>query len=679
MIRASLGSISFVRSCMVSAFAVAFVIANAQTGTVIQPVKRYTGPAAVVDSTYNVFPQISPSSLSTPKVAAENEDGPPLPNGAPNALMASSASNSTTSSTGAMFPGIGFTGYYPPDPNLAVGPNHAVMVVNSDIAFFNKSNGQKVFQQAMSPNGFFSGLGATSFIFDPKCFYDQVSKRFFVIALEEDDGQQISKCLVAVSDDTDPNGTWFKYRIESKMTIGGNASWLDYPGWGYNKDAIVITGNMFGFAAGYTGTQVIVLSKSQMLTGAPPTITAFSTSGFTIQPCRTLDPLLDKVYCVGQATTTSLAIYCIQNLLNSPTITSTTLAIPGFQNVGLAQSTNGAGLDTLYPRCLSAYIRNGKIVTAHSCGTANSGGKNVARWYEIKVNSWPTSGAPSLAQSGNVMNNNASFFQPGICSNKFGDISMIFSASSPSIAADIYIASRKQTDPSGTMGAPTKLASSTGNPFPGGNRWGDYFSVCTDPVDDSTFWGVNMTVIPGGNWTTQWFKWTVSTGGGGGGNPGIAPSAVSIYGGQGTLIAGNLSSVTSSNDIYYEVQALLNPSLGYVAAIELTFNTNKVPSKVVSLNFTNEAITNTAVNATAMVWIYNWTTGTYVHKTSYTLPNFGNAQVQVPITSGFANYVSPTGQVKFVIRALTPLTGGAATRPFNLLEDFCKLEGDFLP
>ena len=32
---------------MVSALAVAFVIANAQTGTVIQPVKRYTGPAAV--------------------------------------------------------------------------------------------------------------------------------------------------------------------------------------------------------------------------------------------------------------------------------------------------------------------------------------------------------------------------------------------------------------------------------------------------------------------------------------------------------------------------------------------------------------------------------------------------------------------------------------------------------
>lgn len=229
------------------------------------------------------------------------------------------------------------------------------------------------------------------------------------------------------------------------------------------------------------------------------------------------------------------------------------------------------------------------------------------------------------------------------------------------------------------MGAPTKLASSTGNPVPVQNRWGDYFQVCTDPVDDSTFWGVGQISKGGSIWQEQFFKWTVSTGGGGGGNPGIAPSAVSIYGGQGTLIAGNLSSVTSSNDIYYEVQALLNPSLGYVAAIEVTFNTNKVPSKVVSLNFTNEAITNTAVNATAMVWIYNWTTGTYVHKTSYTLPNFGNAQVQVPITSGFANYVSPTGQVKFVIRALTPLTGGAATRPYNLLEDFCKLEGDFLP
>lgn len=654
------------------------VAAQGQTNTIIHPTRTFTGPTAVIDSTLNVFPQINPSHLSQPRMSSENEDGPPVRTGTPNNLIASSLSTSTPSNFGAMFPGIGFTGWVPPDPNIAVGPQYIVETVNSDIAFFQKSNGSKVFQQAMSPTGFFSGLGATSFIFDPKCFYDQVSGRFFVIALEEDDASKVSKCLVAVSDDNNPNGTWFKYRIEAKMTISGSDCWLDYPGWGYNKDAIVITGNMFAFGDGYQGTQIIVLSKAQMLTGGAPTITSFLGNGFTIQPCRTLDPVLDKVYAVGQDTTTSLAVYCIQNLLNNPTIVRTTLAVPAFQNAGLAQSTGGGFLDTLYPRCLTAYYRSGKIVTAHTCGTANSQGKNVARWYDIKVNTWPASGAPTLNQSGNILNVNANFFQPAICVNKFGDISMIFSACNTSVAADIYIASRKTTDPLGSMGNPIKLGSSTGNPQAGGNRWGDYFATVVDPTDDATFWGVCQTVVPGGAWTTQFFKWTVTTSGGGGGATVIPPSNVSIYGGQGNIISGTLSSITSSDDQYLDVQATLNPVLGYVAAIELTFNTNKPPAKVTSLTFTNEAITNYPVNATGMFWVYNWTTGAYDHKMSYTIPYLGNAQVQLPITN-FTNYVSATGQVKIVFRGLTPITSGTNTRPFDLLEDFCKLEGNFLP
>jgi len=649
-----------------------------QGNTVIHPVKRFQGPSAISDSTLSVFPQINPSYSSTRKMSSRNSNGPPVLKGAPNSLLASNTVTNTTNTIKAMYPGISFTGWFPPDPNLAVGPNHAVIVVNSDIAFFNKATGAKVFQQAMSPTQFFSGLGATDFIFDPKCFYDQISKRFFVIALEQNDAQKISKCLVAVSDDTDPNGTWHKYRIESKLTISGNESWLDYPGWGFNKDVIVITGNMFGFTTGYTGTQIITLTKAEMLTGAPPTVTAFQAPGFTIQPTRTHDATNDKVYCVGQDTTSSLRVYAIQNVLTTPTIVATSLAVPTFQNGGLAQSTNGAGLDVLYPRCLTAYYRAGRIVSAHSCATNTSGGRNVARWYDIKVNSWPASGAPSLHQSGNVGASNAHFFQPAIAVNKNGAIGMIFNGSSSSVAADIFIASRAATDPVGSMGAPTKLASSTGNPSPGGNRWGDYFAACIDPVDDTTFWGVCQTVTSGGNWTTHWFKWNVAGGGGGGGTV-ILPAEVKLFNNQGAILSGNLSSITSSNDQFLAVQALLNPVLGYVAAVEVTFNTGKVPSKVTSMTFSTETITNTPVNATCMYWIYNWQSGLYEHKISFTLPSAGNAMVQLPFTSNFAKYVSPTGQVKFVVRGLTPITSGTNTRPFNMLMDYCKLEGEFLP
>jgi hypothetical protein len=52
-----------------------------------------------------------------------------------------------------------------------------------------------------------------------------------VLFLEADFANQVSKLLFAVSDDGDPNGTWFKYRIEAKVTEGANTFWLDYPGF----------------------------------------------------------------------------------------------------------------------------------------------------------------------------------------------------------------------------------------------------------------------------------------------------------------------------------------------------------------------------------------------------------------------------------------------------------------
>jgi hypothetical protein len=37
------------------------------------------------------------------------------------------------------FPGVGANGFAPGDPNLAVGPNHIVQIVNAEYAVYNKS------------------------------------------------------------------------------------------------------------------------------------------------------------------------------------------------------------------------------------------------------------------------------------------------------------------------------------------------------------------------------------------------------------------------------------------------------------------------------------------------------------------------------------------------------------
>lgn len=402
-----------------------------------------------------------------------------------------------------LFPAIGATGATPPDPTLAIGVNHIVATANSSIAFFDRS-GTKQFQQTSTT--FFSGLGAGTFQFDPKVFYDRINNRFVLIFLEQGSSAQVSKVLLAVSDDGDPNGTWYRYRIEARRTIGTQNYWLDYPGFGYTKDAYVICGNMFGFSSGFGGVQFIVIPTAPALTGAAISPTTALVSGGSVQLAETISATQTTLYGISTNTTTSLRVYALTNLTGTPTITTANVTVPAFSTPTRdAISTNSRTVDPLDGRLLNAVWRNGKLVSAHGIQNGNI----RVRWYEVNTNSWPTSGTPSLSQSGEVTDAAADLFMPAININSAGAISVIYTRSSSSITGDIMMAGRATTDPAGTMGTPVRLEASAGNNY-SQNRWGDYFGINVDPVNDTTFWGIGMSVASTNNWTTSIFSWNVN-------------------------------------------------------------------------------------------------------------------------------------------------------------------------
>ena len=68
---------------------------------------------------------------------------------------------------GVGFPGINNTGWIPPDPHMAVGPQHVVVMTNGAIAFFTKTGTFQFQDQIEGAGGFWGSLGATGFVFDP--------------------------------------------------------------------------------------------------------------------------------------------------------------------------------------------------------------------------------------------------------------------------------------------------------------------------------------------------------------------------------------------------------------------------------------------------------------------------------------------------------------------------------
>ena len=87
--------------------------------------------------------------------------------------------------------------------------------------------------------------------------------------------------------------------------------------------------------------------------------------------------------------------------------------------------------------------------------------------------------------------------------DKFGNLVIGFSASSPAIHPQIRYAGRLATDPLNTLAqGEAHLFNGAGSQLGTGNRWGDYSSMAIDPVDDRTFW-----------YTTEYYiKTAVSTG-----------------------------------------------------------------------------------------------------------------------------------------------------------------------
>ncbi len=423
---------------------------------------------------------------------------PPPPAGEPNELLAGKTLGVTRTVTEQLFPSIDSTGWNPPDPCLAVGPNHVVVTVNQDIAWFTKAGAQQFQTNLGSPGnpGFFEELGAESFCFDPKCFFDQYAQRFVVLALETYRNNE-AWITIAVSDDADPNGVWRKYRTDAVLTVGSTTTWWDFPGLGYDEQAYYVTGNLFGLSAsGGYGVGVRIFDKAPLLTGSPAVYSTQRLTGvFTVQPALHFGSTPSGVgaYMATILSGTSVRIYAVRNPLTAPTISSTDVTTPA--HTGAIEAPTQGGSPVSNAGFTMPCWRNGRLTMVHN---ASVGGRNVARWHQMNTGSWPVSGGVIRLQSGDIdAGVNLHTIFPAIASNSTGDVGVALGVTGEFSRVGAAVAGRRSADPLGRMGVPqvVKVGESDA-----GGRWGDYYGIAVDPSDDTTFWGIGEYALSGGGW-----------------------------------------------------------------------------------------------------------------------------------------------------------------------------------
>jgi len=370
------------------------------------------------------------------------------------------------------------TGWVPPDPEMGVGPDHIVAMVNGGISWFLKDGTQQFFQDINGSGGFWGSVGASGFVYDPEVVYDVHSQRFYCFASDGNAG-----FLLAVSDDSDPNGTWNKYLVSTNPLFG--TSNVDSGNLAVDEDFITITGDIFG----PDRLVMLFIDKASAMSGGPLQTTDSVISGRqSMGTCTNLDAGSQPLYMTWAnefTSSTSMRIYAVTNRATSPSVQFTTLTVPQYSHPDDPPQQG----TSVRPELFEARFWSSMVVGGHLWAVHHEGSDRArVQWYEFDLDGWPSGGTPSLVQSGEIdLGAGLWTFFPSIWADAAGNAVITFSRSSTSEFISMQMAARTAGDPAGTFGAPVEIR--PGKSADTSGRFGDYSATNHDPAMAGSFWG----------------------------------------------------------------------------------------------------------------------------------------------------------------------------------------------
>ncbi|HEX7253676.1 MAG TPA: hypothetical protein VF376_12400 [Thermoanaerobaculia bacterium] len=370
----------------------------------------------------------------------------------------------------------------PPDTHGAVGLQHLMVTLNSDVRIQDRSGNPIstvplwAFWQSLSAGGEYD-------VFDPRVLYDPFADRWITTAAE----RPASNLLVGVSQSGDPTGSWNLYKLPT-------TSFVDAPKVGFNRDWIVVMTN--------TGTSTIiwVFGKAGLYAGGSGSFRSFGAGNQIIAPVPavTLDADVSTLYLVSDWSGNTdgkgvLRLYEITGPVGSESMTSV-----AFEDTPQPWADFGPDCPQKGdPRGISCFgfpevvFRNGTIWMTHAIGLPADHPTHAAiQWWQLTPNG-------DVVQRGRLedVSGAASYAFPSIAVNRRGDMMLGFASFSELEFASAGYAYHAASDPPGTLRSPSVLKSGEDSYFRdqggfGTNRWGDYSATTVDPVNDTDFWTI---------------------------------------------------------------------------------------------------------------------------------------------------------------------------------------------
>jgi hypothetical protein len=406
---------------------------------------------------------------------------------------------------------------FPGDPNGDVGLNHFVQWANLTFRIWDKA-GNLVYAPA-SGNILWSGFGGPceySNQGDPIALYDSMANRWLMSQLAVPGGSAGYWQCIAISATPDPTGSYYRYAFQMPV-------FNDYPKFGVWPDAYYASFVEFNGTT-YLGPAAVAFERSRMLAGQPANFIRADMSS-TLEPILPADldgptqpPAGAPGILAGVSAPSTMRLWKFNVNwsvpANSTLLGPTNLTTESFSSAVcvdaycIDQPGRPYSLDAISDRPMYrlAYRNMGSHESLLLNHTVNITGDPLAglagvRWYEVRNLS---AGTPSIYQQGTYAPDANHRWMGSMAMDHVGNVALGYSASSLDTYPSLRYTGRLSSDEPGTMPQGEANLVSGNNSQTLYGRWGDYFSMAVDPVDDCTFWFTGQYIGASANlWQTR--------------------------------------------------------------------------------------------------------------------------------------------------------------------------------
>jgi len=402
----------------------------------------------------------------------------------------------------------------PADVQIGVGPNHIVEMVNTLGRIFDKSGSSlETFPLAdlfAVPDGRAEGV--------PRLLYDDLSGRWFAAYMSYVDtpsSADTGELAVAVSETSDPSGTWSTYFTTFTDVFP------DYLSLGVTDDKLTAAFDLYdidappGAAAagcsaetGFCSAQAFVLQKSDLLADAD--VVTHSELGpyperARMRAARSLSSTNDQY--MAMWSTSAVDELLVSRITGTPdggdvTEAALTTLDTLSQQTPPPSRTSGAG------ECIVAGVNGPQQLGSPPCIDSGDGGmldavwRDSALWTSSTAACTPggdsteracahlvevsTSGTPSVAQD-IMLGASASYLSwPAVTTDESNNLYVSLTRTSLTTFAEARATGRMASDPPNTMTGTVLLRA--GQVVHTSGRWGSYLGAATDPSAPGCVW-----------------------------------------------------------------------------------------------------------------------------------------------------------------------------------------------